>query len=458
MSSGNYTAEMSNLDVSLEADGVEYQLQTVNNGDDFNRVRGVNSKLNNVRLSSYLVDNTYLGGQLHCEAKSGDSRAERLCHRLLDGEELFTTDDGYVAYLLDQKIDASTCDYVGKYWAESAGSCHESEEEACTANGGTYSDICYESEQAACEGNGGTWNGSECCEDSSCQDQAGCEEHGWWWVDGEDGGCFDNEWSACDARGGFRGGHGGQCYDTEEEACTADDLGFWNDENSTCYGDLESFCASNGTYPSFYNNPPYDRGGCYATEEEACTNSAGGGYWSEMNQTCYMYDYEACEGEGGYWNSTNMSCYDTQEESDAADCEFNGGYWDGSTCYWGGEEEACTSNGGYWDGSECSSDDPGMDDDPLLGFLLSHFDPASSSVVFPVTDFAALLGDNASCGGGMCSTKNDIVGEEDCNSIGGSYSDGGCSNFSEGVVCYLLGSQYNTTANYSDGNCVLAVD
>ena len=147
MTNGAYTDEMANLDVTMNNSDLTFALVTPNNTADPNVIRVTNSKLANVRLASYLDDNPKFAGQLHCEAKMGDERAERLCGKLLMGQEL-TSADGYTGYLLDQAIDGGTCENAGRSWSSSKNTCYVDTATRCAAlnmsvlNIEGYSDVC----------------------------------------------------------------------------------------------------------------------------------------------------------------------------------------------------------------------------------------------------------------------------------------------------------------------------
>ena len=134
MTNGAYTDEMANLDVTMNNADLTFALVTPNNTADPNVIRVTNSKLNNVRLASYLDDSPKFAGQLHCEAKTGDERAERLCGKLLMGQEL-TSADGYTGYLLDRSIDKATCDGVSRSWSKSKTKCYKTTADRCEALG-----------------------------------------------------------------------------------------------------------------------------------------------------------------------------------------------------------------------------------------------------------------------------------------------------------------------------------
>ncbi|MBR3632002.1 MAG: hypothetical protein IKN49_02925, partial [Elusimicrobiaceae bacterium] len=125
---------MANLDVTMENNDLTFNLITPNNTSDPNVIRVTNSKLPNVRLASYLDDNPKFAGQLHCEALTGDERANRLCGGLLQGQEL-TSANGYTGYLLDQEIDQTTCGFASKSWSTSKTKCYKDTASRCQALG-----------------------------------------------------------------------------------------------------------------------------------------------------------------------------------------------------------------------------------------------------------------------------------------------------------------------------------
>ena len=135
MATGNYTTDTADLDVDLSQEALSYQIKTTANGDEFNVILATNDKLPNVRLARYLDENLLLQGQLHCEAKIGDDRANKLCGPLLIGQELKATGDGYMAYLLDEEIDQPTCDYAGKSFSTSKTKCYKDTATRCDALG-----------------------------------------------------------------------------------------------------------------------------------------------------------------------------------------------------------------------------------------------------------------------------------------------------------------------------------
>ncbi|MBR3632469.1 MAG: pilin [Elusimicrobiaceae bacterium] len=133
MTNGAYTDNMANLDVTMNNADLTFALVTPNNTADPNVIRVTNSKLPNVRLASYLDDNPKFAGQLHCEALAGDERANRLCEKLLLGQYLKNTDDGYTRYLLDQSVDKATCGAATGSWSSSKTKCYKDDQTRCDA-------------------------------------------------------------------------------------------------------------------------------------------------------------------------------------------------------------------------------------------------------------------------------------------------------------------------------------
>ena len=89
-------------------------------------ITGELNTLPNVQLSMILKD---ADNYLFCDAKTGDSRAERLCGKLLNGTKA-STKNGYTKYILD---------YPGPCaWANTTGQCYISEEARCIALGMPY--------------------------------------------------------------------------------------------------------------------------------------------------------------------------------------------------------------------------------------------------------------------------------------------------------------------------------
>ncbi|MBR3632597.1 MAG: hypothetical protein IKN49_06035, partial [Elusimicrobiaceae bacterium] len=185
-----------------------FALVTPNNTADPNVIRVTNSKLPNVRLASYLDDNPKFAGQLHCEAKTGDERAERLCGKLLMGQDL-TSADGYTGYLLDQEIDKATCDNASRSWSTSRTKCYKTTEERCTDLG--MGVISGQENQCGYENLTGKTIGAEgilicsqgwACGGSVVKDGASCvptDHHGCVNVIVENGGsCVANVFAGCE--------------------------------------------------------------------------------------------------------------------------------------------------------------------------------------------------------------------------------------------------------------------
>ena len=174
MSQGKYTTAKEDLDVSLPNDGeYDYQLYTVENGDEANLVRVESDKLDNVRLARYYEKNEGFSNQLYCEAKTGNDRANKLCGKLLQGEELLSTEDGYKAYLLNEDVGEVLCNRVDRWWSTSKDKCYSTLSEKCTALGsapiagtdycgwqGTVGQII--TEELTCLAKGGSYSNPSC--------------------------------------------------------------------------------------------------------------------------------------------------------------------------------------------------------------------------------------------------------------------------------------------------------
>ncbi|MBR3632475.1 MAG: pilin [Elusimicrobiaceae bacterium] len=261
MTNGAYTDNMANLDVTMNNTDLTFALVTPNNTADPNVIRVTNSKLANVRLASYLDQSPMFAGQLHCEAKTGDERAERLCGKLLMGQDL-TSADGYTAYLLDQEIDKATCDHVSRTWSKKNTKCFKTEEDRCKANGMPYTNgVCgYTNtknvtieEDGICRANqGGGCNNAVINEGGVCQVSG----------TGSAGGC---QYSTINA--------GGECK------------GSWNDracfystvnEGGVCNGSCEySQINKGGVCKNGCSNVIVNEGGIC---ESNCWNCCGGAY------------------------------------------------------------------------------------------------------------------------------------------------------------------------------------
>ena len=143
MTNGYYTTNMDDLDVRMNSTDLDVVLDIKDSLSEPNVIRVTNSKLGNkVRLASYLDDSPKFAGQLHCEAENEGStpnaRGQRLCEKLLNGQYLRTTDDGYTRYLLDQSIDKNTCGAANLVWSNKQTNCYKTEKDRCEANGMPY--------------------------------------------------------------------------------------------------------------------------------------------------------------------------------------------------------------------------------------------------------------------------------------------------------------------------------
>ncbi|MBR3632295.1 MAG: pilin [Elusimicrobiaceae bacterium] len=312
MSNDGYTDTMANLDVTMENSDLIFNLITPNNTSEPNVIRVTNSKLANVRLASYLDQSPMFAGQLHCEAKTGDERAERLCGKLLMGQEL-TSSDGYTAYLLDQEIDKATCDNASRSWSTSKTKCYRTTTDRCEALGmpvlASEGDVC---------GYTNTSSSNLTIKEGMCiaTGNNGCSHI-----------TFDGNESSCETRDSFdncRYGNfknGAQCTATAQWGCM-----------DSHYAS-ESTCTANG--PDGCRNSTFSSGAvCEANISTTCYGSTfneGASCKANQTQGCGRSTFKA--GSKCIANAPNTCC-------------VNGCNWYGSVTYDGGccEGPYCPSN------------------------------------------------------------------------------------------------------------------
>lgn len=344
MSNGLYTSNIENLDVAMPSSDVQYTIETINDDGTANVVHAINNKMPTVRLASYLDENTIRAGHLYCESNDGENgRGTRLCSKLLNGEELSTTEDGYTQYLLDQAVDKATCEGVSRIWSNKQTHCYKTTEERCTANGMPYKDgLCGYKNQRGSEENpliigegaicmGNSWQscnyvevedggicigndtgcqhsefktGSQCignhsysCDEGSVFSGARCEGNGQMTCHGQFSNgtiCKGNGNGAC--VGDFSSGS--KCIGDYPNSC----LGTFN--NSTCEGNVGSSCykatfkeggiciantsATTSLYPCF--------GATFKSGSKCIANAPGTCSKGDNWQSQVIYDGGCCEG------------------------------------------------------------------------------------------------------------------------------------------------------------------
>ena len=285
MATGNYTTDTADLDVDLSQEALSYQIKTTANGDEFNVISATNDKLPNVRLSQYLDENVSYEGQRHCEAISGNERATRLCEKIMQGEKVFTTSDGYTSYLLE-----SPCQGNSHYLA--SGQCGYEGTNGETVNSG---EICL-----------GTilgsqyWNNS--CANSTVNEGGTCQALG----KGDCRGSTINNGGTCDARYADDGSscqhlkieEGGLCLSDGKESCS----------RSTVKGTVE--CTNVSGFGSrkcgLFNT--YDGGICVANVEDGCragTFKNGSICYANARNACGIYTQSD---PGRSFDSTSCCC------------------------------------------------------------------------------------------------------------------------------------------------------
>jgi len=132
---GFYSADQEDLYISYSEEDFSCDFQTLQNGDTANVVKITHNKLPNVRLAGFFDNNLKFAGQLYCEAKNDNNRANKLCSKSLGGAELYNTSDGYTGFLLNEEMSAYVCSKSGGSWAESQTKCYEDVFKKCDALG-----------------------------------------------------------------------------------------------------------------------------------------------------------------------------------------------------------------------------------------------------------------------------------------------------------------------------------
>ena len=327
MATGNYTTDTADLDVDLSQEALSYQIKTTANGDEFNVILATNDKLPNVRLARYLDENLLLQGQLHCEAKIGDERANKLCGPLLIGQEIKATGDGYMAYLLDEEIDQPTCDYAGKSFSTSKTKCYKDDATRCDALGSNHlgggqcgfqdernqnidaEEMCDGSAAGGCNGSivseGGLCEGNhqDSCRGSTINDGGTCIATG----QGHHGAC-----------GRSTVNDGGVCIGMAQDGCEKSTI----NEGGTCLA--QGGATDYGAHNFICKLATLNGGKCIgnSTGSDACSDSI-----INDKGVCEGYSRRACIGStinnGGTCIGNNGSACTNVTVNDGGVCEAN---------------------------------------------------------------------------------------------------------------------------------------
>ena len=278
MNYGGYTANIDDLDVSLpEGNDMTYTLYTTTNGDDANFIRIVSSQLNDVRLAKYYKNNEGFEDQLYCEAKNGNDRANKLCGKLLKGQELTSTDDDYKMYLIEERANEVLCNRMNLWWSKNFTNCYLTEEKRCKDNNMPYGGgLCgWTNAKNKTINEGGT------CEATA---RDGCQNST---ING--GTCEGSGYASCK---GSIINDGGICRGTGSAACQDATI-----NGGTCEGTVGYTCQ---------NSTINDGGVCKATGSYACNNStvkSGGKCIGDHSYSCESMTVEAggtCERNAQY--------------------------------------------------------------------------------------------------------------------------------------------------------------
>jgi len=372
MNYGGYTANMDDLDVSLpEGNDMTYTLYTTTNGDDANFIRIVSSQLNDVRLAKYYKNNEGFEDQLYCEAKNGNDRANKLCGKLLKGEDLTNTDDGYKMYLIDDAITKPLCDRVSLWWSNNFTHCYKTEEDRCTANSMPYGGgLCGWTDtknKTVNEGGKCESTASAGCQNTIVNDGGVCEAFSLAGCSGStinDGGkciagigdyyaygCQNvkiNNGGECIAQPGSgqqgNGCQGAKIYNGGK--CTAETGSYAGCADVSVYdgGVCDGKGVTRGAVGGCYRVSVYDGGVCLGNEATACAQSR-------------FYDGAVCEGNAsGACNGNYANTWKPRFESGstcnanvAGSCKSNA-FMAGSTCN-GKANNTCTYNGANFAGT-----------------------------------------------------------------------------------------------------------
>ena len=325
MSTGLYTDNMEDLDISMENGELNFTFDVHNNLADLNLLRITTPKLENVRLASYFDFNPMMAGHLHCEAKAGDKRANRLCGNILRGEELGDTDDGYTRYLLHDEVDKPTCDGLSRSWSSSKTKCYKDDPTRCDALGVNhigdgqcgYKDDQNQTvgEEMKCDGSGyGGCNGSIIENGGLCEGnhQNSCQNS----IINDGGVCLSTGQGHHGACAGSIINDGGVCIGLAQDGCAGSTVNTGGtclaQGGATDYGSHFYICKNtilNGgkcvgnAYASCYGSVVNDGGACVGNVNGSCwsiTVNDGGTCEANMSGSCVGVTYNGtgcCKGQ-----------------------------------------------------------------------------------------------------------------------------------------------------------------
>ncbi len=315
LTKGFYTDKINDLSLSVadqssEKQDLIYEIDTSNKGDQFNVLKITHKGLSNVRLAFYFDNNARFQGQLHCEAKDGDERATKLCKKTLSGKEVYNTEDGYIAYLLNAELNAYTCSYSGGVWSEGKKKCYDNINAKCadlglsviTSSKCGYTDskgkvvsedeICRSTKNNGCNGTI-IENGGQCLSDNNgngCKDVT-IKNGGECIVYGSIAGCTKattginvEPGGKCTAIDAWRDKDGYSCeghYDGAEAICINSRYCGWKstfDNGSVCVGQG----GTGACYGSYFTNGSI----CYANGPGACSGYVSADQYFDDTSCC----------------------------------------------------------------------------------------------------------------------------------------------------------------------------
>ena len=389
MNQGGYTANIEDLDISLPEGGdMTYTLYTTTNGDDANFVRIASSNLDNVRLARYYKNNEGFEDQLYCEAVSADERANKLCGKLLKGEFLTSTNDGYKMYLLRDEITKPLCDKVELWWSNNFTHCYQTEEDRCTANNMQYDTFCgWTNTKNQTVNEGGK------CESTA---RYGCANT----IINDGGECVSTAVSANQCSNSTIN-NGGICRVSAEAGYGCDHVTINNGGQ----------CIAQGGSVPCDQAKVYDGGKCIGEE-----GSSG------ACRTATIYDGGVCEGNGG-----SLSCYRPN-------------VYDGGQCL-GNAQNAC-SHGKYYEGSVCEGNASGTCGGNNLA---NNWGPQYMAGSTCNANVAGSCKSDSFMAGSTCNGK----ASNTCSYNGGNFA-GTCNGYADGA-CGTGASNTTRNITFTDG-------
>ena len=329
LSNGKYADSIDMLDLSLN---LQDAIITIGNNKRHIYVKATKPELNN-NYVMYQSESKYFPGEIHCEAKTGDSIANWLCKVALNGKEVSGANadrsltEGYTDYVINgaengffpknfENIHGSKghlidilngdtctmCSYVNLTpdticYGNTAYMCSRSNfsDSTCYAEGNLSCRNSTFSNNSLCVGN---YGGDGSCTESTFINST-CEGN-------VDTSCINNNFtnSTCTA-------YGGACINSTYDDSVCYSKGAYGCSGSTfkgsssCYGDSEAGCSWN-KWGGRYNQSVFEENSsCYGNTDSACK-----GVVFKDNSICYANEDGACGGSIESYGGTHETTYE----------------------------------------------------------------------------------------------------------------------------------------------------